>query len=364
MHEELKAQYAKDAAVHPRPWELWLARHCGIGSLWDTFKVPPQWKDDFLYRRHKHADLMIEAHQRPEYEWEFDALCDGNFVPCAPQWAENKVYRRKHPHQKFLDAVNAGMADEWEAAHRSWRPGYWETAALGLRPAAIADKPEEWKTRRKAVPEHDGVLPNGDIVECKYKIEGVASGRFTTTVPHPHAESMKLYAEDAAETNKPWERWEMRNPARTQEWATLDSDVYWVRTFEYRRKNKHQELLDAVAAGKADEWEVHYKRWATGDWGSGGNEAHVWEIERHQNDWETRRKPQTITVNGREVPVPYKGPLDTDKVYFVASPTAPEYVITASDCIRMCSEWASRCILHLTKEAAVAHAKAMLGVDE
>ena len=26
--------------------------------------------------------------------------------------------------------------------------------------------------------------------------------------PHPHAASMKLYAEDAAETDKPWERWE------------------------------------------------------------------------------------------------------------------------------------------------------------
>jgi len=276
MHEELKAQYAEDAAVHPRPWELWFWRTCKNHTVynWRPKNEPPAWSAVSEYRRHKHADLMIEAHLHPTYEWERRTRV--GWRNAKPDWDESLEYRRKHP----------------------------------------------------------------------------------------HAESMKLYAEDAAETDKPWERWEMRNPARTQEWATLDSDVYWVRGFEYRRKNKHQEFLDAVAAGKADEWEVHYKRWATGDWGSGGNEAHVWEIERHQNDWETRRKPQTITVNGREVPVPYKGPLDTDKVYFVASPTAPEYVITASDCIRMCSEWASRGILHLTKEAAVAHAKAMLGADE
>lgn len=222
MHEELKAQYAEDAAVHPRPWELWFTVKKFRSGWWQCGSADMAFSN-CDYRRHKHADLMIEAHLHPEYEWE-------------------------------------------------------ELSLSGL-------------------------------------------------------------------------------------WLEVNNYPMWSEKTEYRRKNKHQELLDAVAAGKADEWEVHYKRWATGDWGSGGNEAHVWEIERHQNDWETRRKPQTITVNGREVPAPCRGRLDIGMVYFVASPTAPEYVVPAFTGVHMCAEWLSRGVLHLTKEAAVAHAKAMLNID-
>lgn len=31
-----------------------------------------------------------------------------------------------------------------------------------------------------------------------------------TKTPHTHAHNMLLYAQDAAETDRPWERWEMR----------------------------------------------------------------------------------------------------------------------------------------------------------
>jgi hypothetical protein len=33
----------------------------------------------------------------------------------------------------------------------------------------------------------------------------------SNNMPHKHAKLMALYAEDAAETDKPWERWEYNN---------------------------------------------------------------------------------------------------------------------------------------------------------
>jgi hypothetical protein len=227
---DYEAQYEKDAQQHPRPWELWLTTHKFRRGWWHCNESDM----DFHrcdYRRHKHADLMIEAHQNPAAEWELQTQ-SGLWIPANPEWKDEYKYRR--------------------------------------------------------VPEVTA----------------------TAKTPHPHAQSMKLYAEDAAETDKPWERWEFRYPTRTQEWSALNSDIYWVRSFEYRRK------------------------------------------------------PQTITVNGREVPAPYYGPLKENVAYYGASPASKAYFI----CLYTSGNYApnevqERGILHLTKEAAAAHAKAMLGVD-
>lgn len=53
-------------------------------------------------------------------------------------------------------------------------------------------------------------------------------------MPHPHAENMRLYAEDAAEIDKPWERWEfsfMSDP-----WKQCIQHPNWQGITEYRRK--------------------------------------------------------------------------------------------------------------------------------
>lgn len=81
--------------------------------------------------------------------------------------------------------------------------------------------------------------------------------------------------------------------------------------------------------------------------------------------WEFRLAPRTITVNGREVPEPVKGKpirnsdyycvcLDGNELFCISSWTDHEV-----DVLRL-----QRGLIHLTKEAAIAHAKAMLGVDE
>lgn len=51
---------------------------------------------------------------------------------------------------------------------------------------------------------------------------------------HPHAELMAEYAKDAAETDRPWERWEIRFGSR---WHDIDGHPSWLtEEVEYRRK--------------------------------------------------------------------------------------------------------------------------------
>lgn len=55
-----------------------------------------------------------------------------------------------------------------------------------------------------------------------------------TMKPHPHAENARLYAEDMAETDRAWERWEMRPPSRV--WLNCVGHPIWAIDIQYRRK--------------------------------------------------------------------------------------------------------------------------------
>lgn len=52
---------------------------------------------------------------------------------------------------------------------------------------------------------------------------------------HIHAELMKQYAEDAAETDKPWERWEFNPDAKDVGWIALSAHPSWNEESSYRR---------------------------------------------------------------------------------------------------------------------------------
>lgn len=80
-----------------------------------------------------------------------------------------------------------------------------------------------------------------------------------STKAHPHAESMKLYAEDAAETDKPWERWEFRRPGskRGNCWVSFTGlgdqpHPSWSDGCEYRRKPVEPTLLQGHTM---EQWE-------------------------------------------------------------------------------------------------------------
>ena len=52
---------------------------------------------------------------------------------------------------------------------------------------------------------------------------------------HKHCELMKQYAEDAAETDKPYERWEFKDCV-DKEWAPCGDSPRWHAELQYRRK--------------------------------------------------------------------------------------------------------------------------------
>lgn len=54
---------------------------------------------------------------------------------------------------------------------------------------------------------------------------------------HKHAALMLQYAQDAMETDKPWERWELR-PRGNEQWHACSGRISFNERCEYRRKPK------------------------------------------------------------------------------------------------------------------------------
>jgi hypothetical protein len=127
---------------------------------------------------------------------------------------------------------------------------------------------------------------------------------------HKHAELMALYAQDAMETDKPWKRWE------------------WF--YEYDNK-----------------WEpmIQHPMWDKGT--------------------DYRRKPRTININGYEVPEPVREPLEDGQEYYDVSIGSADNVVKY---IWRGESWdfhtMDKGIVHLTKEAAMLHAEALLSFTQ
>ena len=124
---------------------------------------------------------------------------------------------------------------------------------------------------------------------------------------HKHAELMMEYAKDALETDKPWERWEHKNQV-SDEW----------RTFTHCHPD--------------------------------------WNQDRFY-----RRKPRTININGFEVPEPYRGEMKYGSTYYfpwLEGGKGFGYNTWQGDEID--GDIFKNGALHLTKEAAILHSKALL----
>lgn len=184
---------------------------------------------------------------------------------------------------------------------------------------------------------------------------------------HKHAESMVLYAQDAMETDEPWERWESRN-CENNVWCDLDNHPCWFTHREYRRKdgtttrtnrttvNIHAELI----AEYAKDWAETDKPWER--WEYRHCKSKVWSaLECHTcwlSDHEYRRKPRTISINGYEVPEPLREiPEDAGHVYEVIFITGVSTVIPYSTAN---FENALRNgLVHATRDAALQHVEAL-----
>ena len=67
---------------------------------------------------------------------------------------------------------------------------------------------------------------------------------------HKHAALMLQYAQDAAETDRPWERWEVRIAANVQPNAVFERMSFhpqWDTNNEYRRK---PQIIKVTVSGK------------------------------------------------------------------------------------------------------------------
>lgn len=126
---------------------------------------------------------------------------------------------------------------------------------------------------------------------------------------HKHAELMMQYAEDAMTNNEPWLLWELN--AGSPIWTVPDSHPKWSEGVGYRRK------------------------------------------------------PKTISINGYDVPEPYRGEMVEDTEYYFA---AMYYGVFAESFVWEGDEVdvrvQSRGLLHLTEEAAELHGKALASFTE
>lgn len=127
---------------------------------------------------------------------------------------------------------------------------------------------------------------------------------------HIHAALMLQYAQDASTTEKPWEMWEFRCDEH-EKWAVLTGNPAW------------------------------------------------------DDDTKYLRKPRTIRIGEIEIPEPVREPLQNGEKYFV-----PAIDYDGHDNINS-FEWdgdsadtrlLNQGMVHLTGEAALAHAKALLAL--
>ena len=72
---------------------------------------------------------------------------------------------------------------------------------------------------------------------------------------HKHAALMALYAQDAMETDKPWERWESKT-SEVLGWADMLHHPAWITATSYRRKQKM--LSVTLADGEVVSWPEPY----------------------------------------------------------------------------------------------------------
>ena len=121
---------------------------------------------------------------------------------------------------------------------------------------------------------------------------------------HIHAAAMAEYAKDAAETDMPWELWEVSLAESGDEYRNLFGHPDWAGTRKYRRK------------------------------------------------------PKVILINGHEVPEPHRTPLKDGEVYWAltlfSSATSLRWKDDDFD-----NSYLENGFIHLTKEAAEKHLNAL-----
>jgi hypothetical protein len=193
-----------------------------------------------MKRPHKHAELIKAWADGAKIEF-YDP--DGNWYPATnPTWSADTEYRVSDPLKVYRDALNAGkvvwvcgidgqvssivdsyMLDECERSNATFELAsdeinyFWNEFRNGAQ-IEIQSTSGTWN----AISNWRHVKPNSKL---RIKPKG-----------HVHAESMKLYAEDAMVSDTPWENWEWWN-RYTGGWEGFCDHPTW-KSQAYRRKQK------------------------------------------------------------------------------------------------------------------------------
>ena len=127
----------------------------------------------------------------------------------------------------------------------------------------------------------------------------------------------------------------------------------------------HAEILRAIADGvPLSEFELTCHPNEKDVWDNMGNGTKWGSWIHNPEEWLVRRKPRTHVVNGFTVPAPMDKALDVEHDYFLPALNSSVYFTahawcgTGSDLLCF-----GRGLCFATKEAAIANAKAMLGID-
>jgi hypothetical protein len=128
-------------------------------------------------------------------------------------------------------------------------------------------------------------------------------------------------------------------------------------------EHPHAWVLRAIADGEPpSNFECLSSKWTLQTWES-ADDYSSWVYSPGTN-WQLRRKQKTIKVNGFDVPEPVREPLKSATYYFVPVPTLDDFCDDQEWMDALGDKlWLSRGLIHLTKENAIAHAKAMIGID-
>lgn len=121
------------------------------------------------------------------------------------------------------------------------------------------------------------------------------------------------------------------------------------------KEHPQAKILRAIADGKTIE--VH----TVSGWGAPFSILQAIADHEVNPRYEFRIKPETITINGHEVPAPMRGPLGDGQEYWLTDPAKDLMCAlmqwTGSDFDFV---WLTRGLIHLTEDAAIAHAEALL----
>ena len=121
------------------------------------------------------------------------------------------------------------------------------------------------------------------------------------TTPHMHAYLMRQYAEDAAQTDKPWQLWEY-SPADGPHWEAMEGHPGWNTAYLYRRRPKAQTRIVngfTVPAPEVEALPFATPYWVTDAYGEAWATCMVWGGE----SWHHRALKRGLVFLSKEFAV-------------------------------------------------------------